>query len=206
MKFFDGRNEELAQRVEKRLSPKRFSHTLAVCEAALRLASYCLPNSRSELESAALLHDIAKELPIEELISLINNSDRKTDAEDLLSVGPLHSFAGPEVIKRDFPEFATENILSAVYNHTIGAPDMSVFDEIIFLADFIEDTRSYAPAVETREYAYSSMKEGLFEHNLSVLHAASVKEIDSTLIHLIENKKIINSKNILTRNALLSKI
>lgn len=206
MNFTYEQNKDLCKLVEARLSEKRYMHTLAVARAARRLASLCLPDCECELEAAALLHDIAKERPTEELISLIEKSDKPLDREDRTSVSVLHSFAAPEIIKRDFPHFASENILSAVYNHTIGSPDMSVFDEIIFLADFIEDTRSYESSVRLREYVWSNMKSGSASENLNVLHNACVRAIDCTLIHLIQNKKQINSKNILTRNALLSKI
>jgi HD superfamily phosphohydrolase YqeK len=118
----------------------------------------------------------------------------------------LHSFTAPLFIKKYFSEFATENVISAVRYHTLGAPEMSVFDEIVFLADFIEDTRTYDASISLRNFVWSNMRSGEFDTNVKVLHLACVKAIDYTIINLIENKKKINSKNILTRNALLSKI
>ena len=205
MSFTQKKNKLLSSAVKERLSPKRYTHTAAVADAAKRLSSYCLPDSENEIEAAALLHDIAKEYSTEELISLLEGSGKSISPEDLLSPAVLHSFAAPIVIRRDFPDFATENILSSAYNHTVGAPDMSVFDEIIFLADYIEDTRTYEHCKRVREYVYS-MLGGDRGENIKALHKACVMAIDYTLIHLIENKKPINSKNILTRNALLSKI
>ena len=205
MSFTQEKNKLLSSAVKKRLSPKRYTHTAAVADAAKRLSSYCLPDSENEIEAAALLHDIAKEYSTEELVSLLEGSGKSISPEDLLSPAVLHSFAAPIVIRRDFPDFATENILSSAYNHTIGAPDMSVFDEIIFLADYIEDTRTYEHCKRVREYVYSMLGSDRGE-NIKALHKACVMAIDYTLIHLIENKKPINSKNILTRNALLSKI
>ena len=205
MSFTQEKNKLLSSAVKERLSPKRYTHTAAVADAAKRLSSYCLPDSENEIEAAALLHDIAKEYSTEELVSLLEGSGKSISSEDLLSPAVLHSFAAPIVIRRDFPDFATENILSSAYNHTIGAPDMSVFDEIIFLADYIEDTRTYEHCKRVREYVYSMLGSDRGE-NIKALHKACVMAIDYTLIHLIENKKPINSKNILTRNALLSKI
>ena len=97
MKFVDARNEELARAVEARLSPKRFSHTLAVKDAAIKLASYCLKGYSSEIESAALLHDIAKELPTEELISLIKNSKREIDEEDEELIAAIKDAPGGKI-------------------------------------------------------------------------------------------------------------
>jgi predicted HD superfamily hydrolase involved in NAD metabolism len=196
----------LKQSVSARLSQKRFSHTASVACAAVRLAEYCIPEFKSEIEVAAFLHDITKEYTYEENINIIRTEGLRLDAEDFESPAILHAFTAPEIIKREFPEFATERIISAVYNHTIGAPDMSLIDEIIFLADFIDDTRTYDASIELRKYVWESMKSNDVEANIKTVHKACIKAIDFTLINLIENKKQINSKNILTRNALLSKI
>ena len=188
------------------MSKKRYLHTLAVADAAIRLSKMCLPDEKSELEVAALLHDITKELSQADQYALLSEACVTLDDEDIESVGVLHSFTAPIFIKKCFAKFATENVLSSVRYHTLGAPQMSVFDEIVFLADFIEDTRTYDSSVKLREFVWSNMLSCDVESNLKVLHYACVKAIDCTIINLIENKKKINSKNILTRNALLSKI
>ncbi len=197
---------KLRAEIQKRLSEKRFLHTLSVADMALRLGECCLPDKSDMLYAAGLLHDVTKELTYSEQLGIIKDFGIELDGEDIASVGVIHSFTAPAVIKRDFPEFATDEILSAVFKHTVGSPLMSVFDEIIFLADFIEEGRSYDASIRVRAYVFDSMSRGDINNNLRVLHTACVDEIDSTLIHLIKNKKQINSKNILTRNALLSKI
>ena len=192
--------------VSKRLSYRRFLHTESVAKSAVRLAGYCLPGVETELVAAALLHDISKELPLDEQLKILAEANVTLDEEDIMSEGILHSYSAPEIIKRDFSQFATERVLSAVLKHTIGSPDMSVFDEIIFLSDFIEDTRTYDSCVKLRNFVWDNMSGSDFNLNLHVLHAACIEAIDSTVINLINNKRYINSKNILTRNALLSKI
>ena len=206
MIFSDEKVNELKEQVRARLSEKRYLHTLSVAEAASRLCDMCMPEGKREAIIASLLHDVTKELSLEEQKLLLNEGDIVLDSEDLESVSILHSFTAPILIKKLFSEFATHNVLSSVRNHTIGSPDMSVFDEIIFLADFIEDTRTYESSVKLRELVYSNMRQNDIQNNLWVLHTACIRAIDCTVLHLIENKKKINSKNILTRNALLSKI
>lgn len=206
MTFSEDSINSLKQSVSDRLSQKRFSHTASVACAAVRLAEYCIPEYKSEIEVAALLHDITKEFTYQEHINIIRTEGLKIDAEDFESPAILHAFTAPEIIKREFPLFATERIISAVYKHTIGSPDMSLFDEIIFLADFIEDTRTYDSSIKLRKYVWENLKSDDVEENIKTVHKACIKAIDFTVINLIENKKQINSKNILTRNALLSKI
>ncbi len=197
---------KLRDEVRSRLSEKRYLHTLAVEASAVRLSEMCQPDKKNEVSAAALLHDITKELSLAEQKSLLSESNLILDSEDFESVGVLHSFTAPIAVKKDFPAFATENVLCAVRNHTLGSPEMSVFDEIIFLADFIEDTRTYDSSIKLRKFVWENMRIGEIKNNVSVLHSACVGAIDSTVLNLIENKKKINSKNILTRNALLSKI
>lgn len=197
---------KLRESVGLRLSEKRFRHTLGVCRAATDICELCGFDFSREAECAALLHDIAKEYSRDELISMIKEEGIALEREDLSSDGVLHSFAAVHVIKRDFPDFATENILSAVFNHTVGAADMTLFDEVIFLSDFIEDTRTHTPCKELRKYFFDNTKIGAFDENVKLLHIASVKSIDYTLKSLAERNLPVNSKCILTRNALLSKI
>ena len=197
---------KLRAMIKPRLSDKRYSHTLGVERAALRLAKYCAPELALEASVAALLHDVTKEIPYNRHISLLKDSGAALDESDYQSPAILHSFTAPIIIKTDFPRYATENVLSAVYNHTVGSPDMSVFDEIIFLADFIEDTRTYEASINLQSFVWKNMKDEDIEANIKILHRACAEAIDAAIINLIKHKKNINIKNILTRNALLSKI
>ncbi len=205
MEFSEKQLLSLKAEVRERLSQKRFQHTEGVVRAASRIAKYCLPSDTSELEAAAYLHDIAKEYTTDELVSFIKLEGDFSD-EMLRSPAVLHSFAAPYIIKRDFSEFASEKILSAVKNHTVGSHDMDVFDEIVFIADYIEDGRVYESSKQVREALYSSFREGDAENNLKNLHKATLASIDFTILSLKERNSYINSDILLTRNAFLSKI
>lgn len=206
MTFSPDMVEALKLRVSARLGERRFLHTMGVAACASRLAELCEIDSKSEAEIAAYLHDITKEYPYEEQIAIIKNHNIMLDEEDFNSPAVLHSFTAEAVIKSDFPEFATDKILSAVRFHTLGSPDMTEFDEIIFLADFIEETRTYPSCVTLREFVFSNMKKGDAEANRLILHRAVISAIESTVKNLTENNRFVNSKNILTKEALLSKI
>ena len=197
---------KLSEEVRKRLSEKRFNHTVSVAECAVKLADFCEPESKFEAEIASLLHDITKEHSADWHIDLLTREKYSLDSEDVSNPGVLHSFTAPYVIKSDFREYANDKILSAARNHTLGAPEMTVLDEIVFLADFIEETRTYDASVELRKYVYGNMKDGQIENNVLILHKACIIAIEKTVINLINTNKPINSKNILTRNALLGKI
>ena len=206
MTFLNKETEALGERIRNLLSEPRYLNTLGVARSARKLSELCLPELASESEVAALLHDVTKEYTHSEQMKIIKENKIPIDSDDEKAPAVLHSFTAPVVIKRDFPEFATDNVLSSVFFHTVGSPDMTVFDEIVFLADFIEETRTYPSSVAVRNYVFDNMKPGNIEENVKVLHKACIMSIDFTEKHLKSNNKPINPKNILTRNALLSKI
>lgn len=206
MMFTEEELSELKASVSRRISEKRFLHTLGVLEAALYLADISGIASKSEIAAAAILHDVTKEISYDEQLFLIKSFNLKADKEDLAVREVIHSLTAPLIIERDFPIFATEKVISAVKHHTLGSPDMSLFDEIIFLADFIEPNRKYDACREVREFVYNNTSRDSKEANVNLIHKASVMAIDSTINNLILNKKIISAKTVLTRNVILGKI
>ncbi len=197
--------ECLREAVKARLSEKRFRHTLGVEKMAAYLSECCLPEKKQALRAAALLHDVAKEIPHEEMLDLIEKGNINLTEQELMAEPTLHSYASVYLIKRDFPRFADENVLLACKNHTVGDPDMGIFEEIIFLSDYIEEGRSYEDAVRLRASLLSSLGNDR-EENVKQLHVATASSIAHTVKILEERKKYINPKTVLTRNAILSKI
>lgn len=189
--------------VKARLSEKRFIHTLGVEKLAVQLAEVLLPEKVSELSVAALLHDVAKELSYEEHIALLKGSDVKYTEEDLSIKPALHSIAALPLISEFFKEYATPDVCSAVANHTLGAPDMSVFDEIIFISDYAEEGRTYRTCIEVRNYLLDNVrKENSVAENIRSLHIASLKSIESTVESLTKRNEKINSRTLMTKSYL----
>ena len=173
MKYSKEQIDRLRAQVEKRLSQKRFVHTLGVEKMALLIGEKCLPERLDELSAAALLHDISKEYSeAEHFLVAKRHNITMTEAEKNESA-LWHSLTAAAVVTEDFPEYVEPDILSAVYNHTVGSPDMSVFDEIILLADYIEEGRKYehlrwCAYMHARGYSYGEKRDdlALLNHNL----------------------------------------
>ena len=203
-------NEEmlnkLRERVSSMMSEYRYNHTLGVEKMALYLARHCLPEKTMEVSAAALLHDITKELPYQTQLELIKKCKPDLDEDTISTSSVLHSLTAPYIVKRDFPDFATDEILSAIEKHTLGDEEMSVLDKIVFLADFIEDSRSYPDSLTTAKFVKSSMRKGYISNNISVLNRACIMEFDSTLSHLARLGREVNKKTLLARDSLLSKM
>ena len=197
MSFTDLQIEELCQRVRERLSEKRFFHTLGVEQAAIRLGHFLCPDDIRELRCAALLHDVTKELSREEQCEILEK-EGITDPDDLSSASIHHSLTGPYVIKRDFPELATERVLSAVRKHTTGDSDMSVFDQIIFIADYIEDGRTYSACIDVRDRLYEALGKAECREDMEhALLVAVLSSIDNTVESLKIRKSPIHGRTLL---------
>lgn len=203
MKFSSNDISLLRTRVGELISDKRYQHTLGVERMAKMLGEVLMPDRVDELAVAALLHDVAKEISYEDQAALLRASDDSYDAEELKLKPALHSIAAIPLIKSDFSDFATDDVLSAVANHTLGNDGMSVFDEIIFISDYAEEGRTYPTCVAARAFLAENVKSAnSYEDNVIYLHKASLLSIDSTIESLVNRKEAIGERTFRTKKYL----
>ncbi len=189
-KYTSMTREELIEEVETRLSKKRFNHVLRVEETALELAEQYDVNPE-KVSIAALLHDVAKEEPDNEMRDLVISENLDLD---LLQYGNQiwHAPVGAVQAKRDF-EITDEEIINAIIFHTVGSPEMTAVEKVIFVADYIEPGRDFEEAIEARKLAEKSLEE-VIQYKLK-----------STIIDLIKQNKKIYPKAIDSYNAWILK-
>ena len=143
---------ELLEKLRKTLTVHRYYHTLGVADTAQRLAArFDVDPRRARL--AGLLHDCAKSLPYGEMRRLVEENVPDTDAQELDSEPILHAPAGMVLARRDYG-VRDPSILQAIRRHTIGGPDMTAMDALIYVSDFIEPGRRAFPGLmDVRELA-----------------------------------------------------
>ena len=200
MIFKDSMIDSLRLTVKNKLSEKRYIHTIGVQEMAKHIGDIILPERVDELCVAALLHDITKELAYEEQLKLLDGADIALSNEDLDTAPALHSISAIPFIRAAYTEYVTPDILSAVFNHTLGKDNMSVFDEIIFISDYIEIGRTYTSCIEVRDYLLNNISpKNSCEDNLNFLHKATLMAIEYTISSLKKRGEKIHSKTYLTK-------
>ena len=200
MKFSDEQITNLAECVKSRLSEKRFRHVQCVVDAAKRIGRFFDEIDISELSAAALLHDITKELDVSEHLALFDEYGVKISDEDRDTVSILHSLTAPFFTLKHFPEFATESVLSALKNHTTGESGMSIFDRIIFIADYVEDSRIYDSCVKVREELFSALSLlNNHEKNEYALNKAVYDSLVFTEKDVLKRGRILNSRSFSTK-------
>lgn len=184
--YYAGSRKELIAKVKEQVSEKRFKHILGVEQAALELARA----NDYELEKAsvaALVHDYAKERSDSEFKALIVQTGLE---QDLLNWNNFiwHGVVGAEIIKKEL-KITDEEILNAVRRHTVGAKEMTMLDQIVYVADYIEPGRDFPGVDQARQLAAESLR------------AAVEFETKHTLLYLMNNNKTIYPAAILTYNA-----
>lgn len=171
--------EQKARRLaKKRLSAKRYQHTLNVRRMAVKLAKrWGADPEKAAL--AALLHDTAKELPREEMLQILkDNAIMAKNAQNRPS--PVWHGICAAILAQTQWGVEDEEVLSAIRCHTTGKPGMSLLDEIVFLADMTSAERDY-PEVDylrklEKEDIHRAMREAL-EMNLHWLEESG-KPVD----------------------------
>lgn len=146
--------------LEKRLSKKRFQHSLNVADEALKLAKkYGVDGKKAYF--AGLVHDICKEDDNSELKRLMLKCENITNAE-LSSKSLWHGPAGACYIQEELG-IDDRDIINAVRFHTIGRAGMSRLEEIVYLADLISIDRDYKDVEKMRKLAYSNFDKAMLE-------------------------------------------
>ena len=207
MKYNEKQIETLRLEVGKRLSEKRFNHTLGVEKMAVLIGKKTMPEDLNELRVAALLHDISKEYSEAEQILLMKKHNIELGEGEVCEPALWHSITAPKVIENDFPEYASEAVLSSAYNHTVGSPNMSIFDEIVLLSDYIEEGRKYDKCVSLRaEFLSEFEKADSVDAMIISLHKAVAKSLDNNIQEFISRGRSYHQRTELTRDAIYSKI
>ena len=135
-------------------------------------------------EFAGRYHDIAKCFDQDRMDSYV----RKYSLPDkyIGNAALAHSKVGAEILSREFG-VDDEEIINAVRSHTTGRKDMSLLEEIVFVADAIEDNRDYPELKALQKRAETD------------LHDVSLEILDFLIDTLKEKGKSIDTDTIEAR-------
>ncbi|MDP4098106.1 bis(5'-nucleosyl)-tetraphosphatase (symmetrical) YqeK [Paenibacillus sp. P96] len=184
--------EKLIEIVSGQMPEKRWQHTLGVMHTATQLAEkYGADPVKADL--AAILHDVAKYWPVQEMKDVIEESG-ESNKELLQHDKQLwHAEVGFIVARRDYAVEDSE-VLNAIRWHTSGRENMSLLDKVVCLADYMEPGRDFPGVNNIRELAQHSLEEAL------------VAGFDSTISLLLTQRKIIYPLTVLSRNNLVQQL
>lgn len=144
----------LREKVLEHLDEHRVAH-VAGCESeAVKLAMHWGEDPELAAE-AGILHDITKSLSYDEQLQLCEKYGIINDNSELEAPKLLHAKTGAAMARELFG--VSDTVYEAIRWHTTGKPDMSLFEKILYLADYIEPTRDFEGIDELRELAFSDL-------------------------------------------------
>lgn len=161
--------------LSKKLDEERYEHTLGVAYTAMCLAMrYGADLYKAEI--AGLLHDCAKYLPDEVKIERCEKYNISITQIERENPSLLHTKLGAFIAMNKY-KVKDLDIINAILSHTTGKPAMTLLEQIIFVADYIEPRRRPLPHIdEIRRAAFVD------------LNKATYQILDQTLTHLKEKE------------------
>ncbi len=184
--------ERIKKDLKESLSDYRYKHSLRVGEVSKELAHiYHVDEEKAYL--AGIIHDIAKEFTKEQNEEIIKRNGCSLDKNSTPRIN--HAIIGAVYAKEKY--HLDEDIIHAIFSHTIGDIPMSTLDKIVFIADKIEPGKNYPKIEEERQLAKENLDKAIIlcmENNHQKLMKEN-KKISPKSIEVLNNLKNNLHKN-----------
>lgn len=143
-----------------RLSKKRFTHSLNVAASARELALHwhCDPDWAY---LAGLLHDCCKEIPAEEQEMLMRSGNFPIEDVEWKCRPVWHGIAAAAYMQFELG-IENQEVLSAARWHTVAHANMTLLEEIVYMADLISADRTYRDVERIRKLAFTDLHRAMF--------------------------------------------
>lgn len=201
--------------VQQRVSTKRFIHIEGVVLAGDYIASRLpLDLDKDKIALSCWLHDACKELKSSELVGEAKRLGLAPNAFEQENGHLLHGPVAAMTVKEEW-NITDQNVLDGIAQHTLGMAPMSIFSQVVYLADALEESRptdfvmpiwselGLEPYFETANKSALDITIEQAELNLA---KAMLKASDASIDHLIKVQKPIHPRAIDVRNYFLDKV
>lgn len=182
--------EQMKQELGKRLKPSRFRHSLGVAETAVKLARR-FGADEEKARIAGLLHDCAREFRNEDMIEEAEKRGIAIGEVERSMPLLLHADIGA-VRVRELYGVGDPAISQAIARHTVGGPQMTVLDKIIWYADMIEPGRDFPGVDELRRLAKTASLDAMLLAGLS-----------HSIVFVVKKGHLVHPATVLARNEIL---
>ncbi|XOQ26699.1 MAG: bis(5'-nucleosyl)-tetraphosphatase (symmetrical) [Mitsuokella multacida] len=182
--------EQMKQELKKRLKPSRFRHSLGVEETAVFLADR-FGVDEEQARVAGLLHDCAREFRNEDMIKEAEKRGIAIGEVERSMPLLLHANIGAQRVQEIYGVDDKE-ISQAIARHTVGGPQMTKLDKIIWYADMIEPGRDFPGVEELRRLAKKASLDEMLLAGLS-----------HSIIFVVQKGHLVHPATVLARNEIL---
>lgn len=177
---------QMEKKLQGMLSEKRYRHSLGVMETAVHMAQI-FGVSQESARIAGLLHDCAKDIDKELMPKMCEELGVYLDPVKYEQRSLIHADLGAKLAEDEFGITDAE-ILDAIRYHTLGRPNMTVLEKILYIADFTEPNRKSFPGLdELRELAELD------------LDLAMLRAVESSIRYVKSQGKTLHEQSLLTQ-------
>ena len=196
--------DTLREKISTEMSGKRLRHTLEVEKMVARLGELYAPEKIPMLRAAALLHDVTKEYSTDRQLMICAQKALTVTREDLYAPMTFHARTAAALIPELYPEFADEELISCVRYHTTGRRGMTLCEQLVYLADYIDLSRTFEDCVRLRNFFFDAKPEDMNEKDrLSHLRNTLILSFDMTIRALLDDGAPISSDTFRARGELV---
>ena len=144
----------LRERAYAMLKPTRVPHVRGCEQEAVALAKRWGADPEDAAE-AAILHDCTKREKLDGQLALCEKYGYEPDPLERKNEKLLHAKTGAALARAEFG--VSPAVEDAIRWHTTGKPGMTVLEKVIYMADYIEPTRSFDGVERLRALAYEDL-------------------------------------------------
>ena len=196
--------ERLRQCVCATMSQKRFAHTLGTEQTVAEMAALYCPEKTALLRAAALLHDVTKEYSESQTKEVLAREGVKLRPDEKASPQIWHAITAALEIPHLYPDLADAELLSCVRWHTTGREGMTLTEQLLYLADYIDMSRTFHSCVVLRRYFWGAEPENMdAEARLCLLRQTLAFSFDLTMRDLLDDGALIARETVDARNELM---
>jgi predicted HD superfamily hydrolase involved in NAD metabolism len=131
---------------------------------------------------AGIVHDVARGWTADALLAYAAEHGMPVLAEERAAPVLLHAAIGADIAKRELGIDDAET-LQAIARHTVAVSGMSDLDKVVYLADTVEPSRTFAERARLEAAAFRSLDEGMLgsiESSLEYLASRDIKPSKET--------------------------
>ena len=158
-----------------------------------------------KLRAAALLHDLTKEWSTETHADYCRAQDMPLTEEFFLSPKTFHAYTASIRIERELSQFHDPLIVNAVRWHTTGHAGMTLTEKLLYLADYIDESRTFPNCVLLRRFFFGAEPDKMDrEQRLALLRDTLILSYDMTIQDLLSDGTAVAEDTNLARNELIA--
>lgn len=183
----DSVRSKLLKRGKTELSSHRFAHTLGVERETVELCRLLELSDKDtrDMALAALYHDLAKGWSDEKAASFLMGHGERVTEEDRRIPAVFHGRVAALLAKEE-GVLSEEGVLAVRY-HTTGRSKMTLKEKILYVADFIEETREHDSCQRIRSEFYANLPQGK-EERLKYFDMLVYRVMENTAYYLKERR------------------